>query len=406
MERGKLSYSKARAITRVASAENEDVLLEYAQYSTAAQLEKICSHYRGVLDANEKSPLDHRIEEDARYVRHRQVKCGMVKIEALLHADEADLVIRAIEAARFRAQPETVAAPSNVSAETFSAEGEELDEYQRQSIELDRAMQQSELDEEREDVSAEISSSGFAEEMRRAAGSKADALLVLAESFLAHGPKERKGGERVQMVVHVDAEVLAKRATEGRCATEDATPLSLDTVRRLCCDASIYAVAEDAKGNVLDVGRRARTIPVAIERALSAAAGRKCRFPGCTHSIFVDSHHIVHWADGGKTSLENLCDLCRRHHRLVHEEGYRVVRSEEGRFSFFHPQGWQVDEVPPVPAVDVAARANIDDLIEDADPLELTAKGDLQIDYAMAVGALAAIDQLDRRPPARAACLN
>jgi 5-methylcytosine-specific restriction endonuclease McrA len=90
------------------------------------------------------------------------------------------------------------------------------------------------------------------------------------------------------------------------------------TSQRLACDASLVHMRHDADG-VLDVGRKTRTIPLSIRRALTARdAG--CRFPGCT-SRRCDAHHLTHWADGGATSVDNLVLLCRRHHRAVHEGG-------------------------------------------------------------------------------------
>ncbi len=103
--------------------------------------------------------------------------------------------------------------------------------------------------------------------------------------------------------------------------------VSMQTARRLCCDASVSAVVEGGSGEILDVGRKRRTVPAAIARALEAREGRACSFPGCTHTLFLDKHHIQHWADGGKTSLDNLCQLCRRHHTFVHEFGWRVDKT-------------------------------------------------------------------------------
>jgi hypothetical protein len=93
---------------------------------------------------------------------------------------------------------------------------------------------------------------------------------------------------------------------------------------------------------VLDVGRRTRTIPPALRRALQAR-DRGCRFPGCgvRHA---QGHHIHHWANGGPTRLDNLAFLCRRHHRAVHEEGYRIERDAGGTLRF-------IPEVPALPAV-------------------------------------------------------
>jgi hypothetical protein len=108
-------------------------------------------------------------------------------------------------------------------------------------------------------------------------------------------------------------------------------------------------------GSVLDVGRKTRTVPSAIRRALDHRDGG-CRFPGCGLR-FCDAHHIKHWADGGHTRLDNLVLLCRRHHRAVHEEGFRVEivkeagegGSEEGRCRFYWPDGQPFPTVPPAP---------------------------------------------------------
>jgi hypothetical protein len=102
-------------------------------------------------------------------------------------------------------------------------------------------------------------------------------------------------------------------------------------------------------GSVLDVGRRTRAIPPALRRALQAR-DRGCRFPGCglRHA---QGHHLQHWANGGPTRLDNLAMLCRRHHRAVHEEGYRVVREADGALRFSTPAGRPIPEAPAPPAV-------------------------------------------------------
>ncbi|MCH7533728.1 MAG: HNH endonuclease, partial [Gemmatimonadetes bacterium] len=100
-------------------------------------------------------------------------------------------------------------------------------------------------------------------------------------------------------------------------------------------------------GSVLDVGRKTRTVPPALRRALDAR-DRGCRFPGCGLR-FTDAHHIVHWADGGETKLENTLLLCRSHHRRVHEGGYQVCSDRDGQVVFFTPQGKVLFEVPQLP---------------------------------------------------------
>ncbi|HSW28741.1 MAG TPA: HNH endonuclease [Longimicrobiales bacterium] len=117
---------------------------------------------------------------------------------------------------------------------------------------------------------------------------------------------------------------------EGRSA-------QLKTSRRLSCDAALVRITHAPDGSVLDVGRRTRTVPPALRRALETR-DRGCRFPGCG-SRFTDAHHVKHWADGGQTSLTNTTLLCKHHHRLVHEGGWRVMWAGDGQPTFVDPRG-------------------------------------------------------------------
>jgi hypothetical protein len=105
--------------------------------------------------------------------------------------------------------------------------------------------------------------------------------------------------------------------------------VSAETSRRVSCDASVVQMRHSADGTVLDVGRKTRTVPASIRRALQAR-DRRCRFPGCM-ARRCDAHHLEHWVDGGATGIDNLILLCRRHHRAVHEGGFRLIRHPDGR---------------------------------------------------------------------------
>ena len=98
--------------------------------------------------------------------------------------------------------------------------------------------------------------------------------------------------------------------------------LPVETVKRLTCDGSLITVVEDHRGTPLDVGRKQRTVSTPLKRALWSR-DRGCTFPGCHRAHFVDAHHLRHWINGGDTSLENLTLLCTHHHRLLHEGGFR-----------------------------------------------------------------------------------
>jgi hypothetical protein len=120
-----------------------------------------------------------------------------------------------------------------------------------------------------------------------------------------------------------------------------------ETVRRLACDGAIVRLLE-RDGSALDVARKTRAIPPALQRAL-AARDRGCRFPGCTARRFVDAHHIVHWANGGPTKLANLIQLCRRHHRQLHEAGYTLTPTTTGEPVFHRPDGQPIPTSPTLP---------------------------------------------------------
>jgi hypothetical protein len=192
-------------------------------------------------------------------------------------------------------------------------------------------------------------------------------------------------------VFHVEAATLTEHGEPGLSELEDGTRVSAETARRLSCDASRVVVSRNGvgsadgsddgsanatgngsgnttgnssangsgnssangsgnrsvRGPVLDVGRKTRTIPPALRRALDAR-DRGCRFPACGLR-FTDAHHIVHWADGGETTLGNTLLLCRAHHRRVHEGGYRVCVDRNGQVVFFTPKGKALFQAPPLP---------------------------------------------------------
>jgi hypothetical protein len=163
------------------------------------------------------------------------------------------------------------------------------------------------------------------------------------------------GGDRYQLIVHLDQDVLA--ADGAWAATlDDGTRVSAETLRRMACDAAVVSTQlGDAPASVLDVGRRTRSIPAAIRRALWVR-DRGCRFPGCPHKRFLHGHHIQHWLHGGRTSLANLVLLCPRHHRLVHEGGFTIEVAVDGGVLFRAPDTRALSAAPPtIPEDDALA---------------------------------------------------
>ena len=167
--------------------------------------------------------------------------------------------------------------------------------------------------------------------------SRADALVMVAESFLSQqAPKD--GSDSFQVVVPHQGRCSRRTSRTDRCWRPR-------TVLRLACDASLYCIHENARGDVLDVGRTTRRIPKPLRRALRHRDGG-CRFAACGRRRGVDAHHVQHWLHLGPTKLANLVLLCRRHHTLVHEGGFDLRMNSQGQPEFRTPEGAALLEFP------------------------------------------------------------
>lgn len=229
---------------------------------------------------------------------------------------------------------------------------------------LERVME--ECFQEQQDVPAGIPDENFVEpDPEPVAARRADALVRMAEGC-GSAPSGSCGagscgGDRFLVHVHTNSETLEADGTGTESEIEGFGTVSAETTRRLACDAGVVHWLEHADGEPLSIGRKSRTIPPAIRRALQRRDGG-CRFPGCTCNRFVDAHHIQHWADGGETSMDNLVLLCRNHHRMVHEGGYGLHKTSAGDIHFYDPTGKVIQTGP-----DTRSRGNFVKLIVDND---------------------------------------
>ena len=195
--------------------------------------------------------------------------------------------------------------------------------------------------------------------------------------------------------------VTAETSDDEVSCLEDGPHVTAETSRRICCDASVTRITEDETGEPLSIGRKSRVIPPPTRRALKAR-DRQCRFPGCTHKHFIDGHHIEHWADGGETSLDNLVQLCRKHHRLVHEGGFACEKDSTGRIIFRNELGLVIDQNgyrPPKSPDNVVIdlRKKLEDRHIHAQTCVTRWEGE-QMDRQLAVGLLCDLDE--KRPQA------
>lgn len=351
---GSLSYSKVRALTRVAEPGMEEELLEIAANATAAQLERVLRGYRRAIGPDEAADIAAR-----RHLVTRWEDDGSLTIRGSLPPEEAALFLRGLERAR---------------DELHGAAGATDDDP----------------------------SAGGSNGRTPAVGGsatppdRADALVALAESAVAHGIVAAGGGDRHQVVVHIDLDHLTARDATATATLADGVTLPAATARRLGCDAAIVTLLE-RDGEPLSVGRKTRSIPPALGRALRTR-DRGCRFPGCGNERFVDAHHIEHWAHGGATALDNLVLLCRRHHRLVHEGGFTVAL-EAGEPVFRTPAGQVLEPAPPIAAGSIAGCTDAADVTVDAETIAPRCWGD-RIDYDLAVLGLAARWEKSAQPVA------
>jgi hypothetical protein len=300
---GRLSYSKVRAITRVATPANEEALVMYAQHATAAQTERIVRTYRRYRSPQAENEAANQLH-DEQYLRV-----------------ESDLDAAGIVNGRM---------PPEIAAALL------------QALELARRR-----------MSADQRGEGGPAGPPRSIGAlNVDALAMIVETFMANEPAARQGSDRWMVGVNVDAEVLIDDDPDGMCELNDGPALPAETVRRLFCDASTVALIRRAKGEPLTVSKRSSTLPRSARRA-ARFRDKGCRFPGCGERVFIDVHHVRHQSRGGGHEVVNILELCWFHHRLVHEGGWAVRLLEGGEVIAITPNGNVISSfVEPPPSVE------------------------------------------------------
>ncbi len=344
---GTISYSKVRAMTRSATPENEQMLLQVALHGTAQHVEQLVRKYRRAESLTD----DRRAESqyDARELSCYFDDDGMLVLRGRMTPEDGAVFMKALE---------TMVAAQNPPVT-------------------------------QDDAATNLPKKTFPQK-------RVDALLALTEqamSTMEEGLQPLSSADKYQVVIHIE------RGSQQHGSIESGAhhlPLSPATTRRLCCDASLVPVLEDSSGNLLNVGRKTRAIPPSIRRALQIR-DQGCRFPGCCESRYVDAHHVQHWCDGGETRLDNLVLLCRRHHRLLHQEGYEILKHGEQRFEFLTPVGGAMPTaLTPqfAEAEDVASETLAIEREHDGIGLEIDSRTAVtrwegeKLDYDLAVGAM------------------
>jgi len=383
---GTLSYSKVRAITRVATPESQGMLLHIADSAPAADLERIITGARRQLGSPDpragfggEQPVQQDEEADHAPIDPRSFH----RVE--LDGDVVEFRIRmpTSDAAAFQERIERLVDLADSEAGTESAEGTET------SV----GTESSEGDGPQADIlplhgpagaQARLDTAGPTSIGPEAAGRpprsvrRVSALCAAVSDTVARGGPDRSGEDDHLIVLQVTTAELAAAVgmtdedqddprgggadpglnDRGEPSNHRSVPAGTrqpdrvtvatgrrhtmtipgQVLARLACTADLRLAANHQDGHPADIGRRSRKVPADLRRALRLR-DRACRFPGCDQHRHLHAHHVVHWAAGGPTNLDNLLMLCSYHHRFVHDHGWTLepVNPAAGHYHFLAP---------------------------------------------------------------------
>jgi HNH endonuclease len=367
-----LSYAKVRALTRIATPATEAGLAEIAAPMTANQLERFARAHRQVSHADDdKARLGRRLawrfEDD-----------GTLSGTFRLPPAEGAVFLQSLRAAAGYLDPRPRKDDQDPGHDHDGApeSGEDLAGVPAGTPDAIAPHASAGTPAARDpgtESTAEPAAAG-AGPGEVISSNLADALVVIAESFLAAKITAANDPEIYQVVVHVGtgalpadtgpgtetgvpAETPATPGTPGhpadpaRCHLQDGPAISVSTAQMIGCTAALTWLLHDRDGTILNAGRKHRYPTTPQRRAARDRDHGRCRFPGC-EARKTDLHHIQHWANGGPTNLDNLLSLCPYHHKLVHDRGYLIAARPGGVFAFYQPDGTPLPDCPPLPHPD------------------------------------------------------
>ncbi|MDF2966263.1 MAG: endonuclease [Nocardioidaceae bacterium] len=334
---GRLSYTKVRAICRVATPATENDLVDVALCSTAAQVERVTRTLPTITPETVPAAAGPS-REPAQPRLHWQTdsETGRTRLFGWLEAEDAALVLSVLRAA----------ADERARVEPVGASGT------------------SPTDSSRTAVAGSFAAAVVVDAFTAAAqGLEHIATAAAADGAAVHPPP-------VQVEVHVDADLLTRMRSEAdrgtsRCHVQDGAAVPLAVVERLACDGAVRLTTHGSDGRTLDVGRRRRRPSSRQAQALVRRDGG-CTVPGCERTRFLHAHHVVFWSRGGPTALDNLVMLCGDHHRALHDGVFAIDALGRQRFRFRDGAGTAITYAPRTRgaardlAADVSAYAVID----------------------------------------------
>jgi hypothetical protein len=298
---GALSYSKVRALVRVATISTEDTWIEKARQATAAQLEDAVRGYRQAIGADDPAPAVDPAEERGE-LYESWTEEGRGHLRANLRADDFALALAAID-----------------------KRADELFQEQAKSGPAGPLLCR---------TRAELRAQAMVE-------------LLCGENGCVCGGDG--SDDRHLVVIVAEASSLDP---EGHAYIEGGPPVSAERLAELLCDQPLALLVKDDSGNPLYLGRSTKQLNRRQRRALRYRDGRCCQFPGCKSTKRINGHHVAWWArDHGPTDIDNLVSLCPFHHRLIHQQKFFIKVDADGRFVFTRSDGAVLENSPPPPPV-------------------------------------------------------
>jgi 5-methylcytosine-specific restriction endonuclease McrA len=427
---GRFSFAKVRALTRIATPDSDADLAELAAPMTANQLERFARAHRVITAAeDEQVRLSRRLTW-----RHNDD--GSLSLSVRLPPEDGAAVLTALRAAITDNPPAPGPGPDagpvsaetadaiapGVSAETPAALSGRASAQTRPGGDTQpgpgptaQANPQGASAEARNASQPEAGTPGGGQpdpaepgtspaagpgalldpaRPRPTSASLADALVEIAEAFIAGKTRDAQNPDVYQVIIHatpdtltpapdpdLDRDTAARHtshatpdtrqtaapsargttpaAAPGRpgrrpaslCHIQDGPAISHHTLQTIACDAILSWISHDQHGTTLNAGRRRRDPSPALRRALADRDHGRCQRPGCDRRAS-QAHHITWWIHGGPTSLDNLISLCKRCHRQIHHGHLTLTTAQPGRFTFRLPNGTPLHTSPPLPAPD------------------------------------------------------
>src|SRR5699024_4437113 len=367
---GRLSYSKVRAISRVASADTEPELIDIARAGTADQVDRFCAGVRAATGNLEQVNARHH----RRSLSYRTLEDGSVSISVRCGPEEGAEVIEALR----RAQDYLTATASTAQdSDTVQGPEEDAADADRPAAPAVHGEDGHTLMDALVLVCEQSEVAPTEEEVRTDQPSDTATASTPASASISTAPRATR---RPETVLHATLNDLAATSITDGTGTqpllgprlEFGPALHAETARRLACDTGLvlqldetpdleepqpgaeagvrqqhrrpaasraaWAWSSGRRRRIIDVGRRSRRPNASLLRALWNRDGG-CVYPACARRRYLHGHHIVHWADGGPTTLENMVLLCGQHHRCLHEGGFSLARAHDGALRFVDGNG-------------------------------------------------------------------